>query len=156
MNTTPKPAKIVLIASGAVTFLFSFLPFFDPDFGSSENGWSGDAGTLFMATWPALFGLIIAGLTAAVVFGNVALPDRLLSFTWKQVNFVLAFTAVVIMVGYLLGGGFPDVGGVSKGIGFWLMLLGSIGLIVGAVMDLLDTDAGTAPGQTPRGSSTPF
>src|SRR5690606_6596102 len=70
MQNTPSPSRIVLMASGAVLFIFSFLAFvkgeeYDMNTGDvvdkSFNAWSGDAGTLFLATWPALFGLLIAG-----------------------------------------------------------------------------------------------
>ncbi|CAN5872629.1 hypothetical protein BH23ACT2_BH23ACT2_30250 [soil metagenome] len=148
MNTTPKPSQIVIMASGAVTFLFSFFAFFT-FFGESRNAWSGDAGTLFMATWPALFGLIAAGLAALGAFAadNVTLPDRVLTFTLAQVTFVLAFTSFVIMFGYLLGGGAGD--GAGKGFGFILMLLGSVGLLVGAVMELLGVgENATSSGQS--------
>ena len=64
---------------------------------------------------------------AATIFGNVRLPEPILSFNWRQIHFILAFTALVIAVGYLL----VDTGGVDKGIGFWFDLLGAIGLIVG-------------------------
>lgn len=161
MNTTPKPSQIVLMASGAVTLVFSFLAFYKVDYGfgsdsESFNAWSGDAGTLFLATWPALFGLAIGGLVAATVFGNVSLPERILTFSWKQIYFVLAFAGFIIMLGYLLGGGAPD--GVDKGFGFYLMLLGSIGLLAGSVMELLDGDSATpnaGPG-TSGGAPNPF
>lgn len=160
MNTTPKPSQIVLMASGAVTLVFSFLAFYKLDYGfgggsKSFNAWSGDAGTLFLATWPALFGLAVGGLVAATVFGNVSLPERVLTFSWKQIYFILSFTGFIIMLGYLLGGGAGD--GVDKGIGFWFMLLGSIGLLVGSVMELLDGDSATpsSPG-TSGGAPNPF
>src|SRR5699024_8814602 len=118
-----KPSAIVLMASGAVTFLFSFLGF--GGFGSKTfNAWSGDAGTLFMATWPVLIGLAIGVLVALTTFADVKLPDRVLTFTWPQIYLALSFTAALIMVGYLLGGGAPD--GASKGFGFFLVLLGSL------------------------------
>lgn len=139
MNTSLKPSQIVLMASGAVTFLFSFFAFFKYEaFGEDMtwNAWSGEAGTLFLATWPAIFGVIIAGLVAAVAFGNVSLPDKVLTFSWPQIFFVLSLFSLIIMVGYLLGGGVGD-GGPDKGFGFIFMLLGSIGMTAGAVMELL-------------------
>ena len=161
MNTTPKTSQIVLMASGAVTLVFSFLAFFKINYGfgsgsKTYNAWSGDAGTLFLATWPALFGLIIGGLVAATVFGNVTLPERILTFSWKQIYFVLAFTGFIIMLGYLLGGGAPS--GVDKGFGFYLMLLGSIGLLAGSVMELLEGDTATSSSgpSTSGGAPNPF
>lgn len=159
MNASLKPSQIVLMASGAVTFLFSFFAFFKYE-DESWNAWSGDIGTMFMATWPALFGLIIAGLVAAVAFGNVSLPDKVLTFSWSQVYFILAAFSALIMVGYLLGGGIADFGGASadKGIGFIFMLLGSLGMVAGAVMELLGVgpqdpvgggSAGGSAGQPP-------
>ena len=160
MNTTPKTSHIVLMASGAVTLVFSFLAFFKAG-DESYNAWSGDVGTLFMATWPALFGLIIGGLVAATVFGNVSLPARVLTFSWAQIYFILSFAGFIIMLGYLLGGGIIDPGfgnGPDKGFGFYLMLLGSIGLLVGSVMELLEGDTATssaAPGNS-GGAPNPF
>lgn len=157
MNQTPKPSAIVLMASGAVTFLFSFFAFFKYSLGGfgskSFNAWSGDAGTLFMATWPALIGLAIAALVAARTFADVSLPERVITFTWPQIFLVLSFAGALIMIGYLLGGGAPD--GAGKGFGFFLMLLGSLGLVAGSVMELLEigdtgsTGGGAAPPQGP-------
>lgn len=162
MNASLKPSQIVLMASGAVTFLFSFFAFFKVEaFGTDESwsAWSGDAGTLFLATWPAIFGLAIAALVAATVFGNVQLPERVLTFTWEQIVFILAAFSALIMIGYLLGGGAGD--GVDKGFGFFLMLLGSLGLLAGAVMELLgvgpqEAVGGPGGGGNPNQPPSPF
>lgn len=151
MNPSPKPSHIVLMASGAVTFLFSFFAFFSWEDGRDEetfNAWDGDVGTMFMATWPALAGLAVAGLVAAVAFGNANLPDRILTFSIEQWYFILSLVGAVIMVGYLLGGGMPDLGELEpdKGFGFWLMLLGSLGLVAGSVMELLDVSPSSGGG----------
>lgn len=141
MNQTPKPSAIVLMASGAVTFLFSFFAFFKLSFGfgsTSFNAWSSDGGTLLIATWPAIFGLIIAGLVAASTFADFEVPE-ILTFTPRQLYVALAIPGLLIMLGYLIHDG-------SKGFGFWLMLLGSIGLVAGSIMELLDIGGDGASG----------
>ncbi len=148
MKTTPKPSQIVIMASGAVMFIFGFLPWYK--FASvSRNAWS--TGMFPLATAVPVFGLISGGVMAAAVFGNVQLPEPILSFTWRQIHFILAFTALVIAGGFLL----LDNGGFDKGAGFWLCLLGAIGLIVGTVMELLEGGA-AIPGRSSAGPNTPF
>lgn len=156
MKTTPKPSQIAMLAGGIIVFLFSFFNFVSsPISDDGFSGWSGDY--LFpLSAFPALFALIVAGTTAAVLFGNVSLPEPIVSFNWKQLNFILAFTALVILVGLLLST--PE--GVDLGIGLILSLLGGIGLLGGAVMELLGLEVGsTSTGgstQAPGGPSTPF
>lgn len=132
-----KPSQIVIMASGAVLFLFSFFEFIGGD-----NGWS-DFGLL---TFPALFGLIAAGAVAAVAFGNVKLPEPILTFSVNQILLVLGVTAFLILFGVVIG--LPG----DKGIGLYLSLLGSIGLIAGTAMEQLDP-SGNRVGQA--GPSTP-
>lgn len=132
-----KPSQIVIMASGAVLFLFSFFEFIEGD-----NGWS-DFG---LVTFPALFGLIAAGAVAAAAFGNVKLPEPILTFSVNQLLLILGVTAFLILFGIVIG--FPG----DKAIGLYLSLLGSIGLIAGTVMEQLDP-AGNRVG--PAGPSTP-
>jgi hypothetical protein len=83
---------------------------------------------------------------ALAKFANVNFPDRILGFSWPQIHLALGIFAVLLGIGYLL----TDVGGLDKGIGLWLALLASIGLVVGAVLlnneeGDRSTSAGTAP-----------
>lgn len=119
-----------------------------------------------LSIWPALLALVVAGATAATAFANVKLPDNVLSFTTKQLLGALSLIAFLIMFGILIGGaeGLYETGGSSPeddewlqlgfrwGIGFWLMLAGTAGLVVGSVMDLKDESSspvGASPNQPP-------
>ena len=154
MKTQPKPGQIVLMASGAVMLIFSFFAFLKVSnpFGGGDitrNAWSSDAG-FPLSWWPVLFGVAIAVLVALTVFANVNLPTNILGFTWRQIYFVLAFASFVILFGFLL----TDFGGFDKGIGFWFMLLASIGLLVGSVLELQDSTTDAGPSR--QGPATPF
>lgn len=145
MNTTPKPGQIAILAGGAVLLIFSFFTWFSfgsGQFSSSDNAWS-DFG---LFTWPAFFGVIAAGTLAARLFGNVELPEPIVSFSWPQIYAILGFTSVLITFGAVIS---IDL---DTGIGLWFSLLGAIALLVGAVMELLDTSTGSgpsSPGSTP-------
>lgn len=149
MNSTLKPSQIAMLAGGAVTLLFSFFAFISVDgFGDDVtfSAWSTDANLFPLATWPALFGLVIAGATAAALFGNVKLPDNILGFSWAQWTFILSFASMVIMVGWLFANE-------NKGFGYWLMLLGTLAYTAGSVMELLGIEPGSTSNDPP--SSTP-
>ena len=153
MKNQPKPGQIVLMASGAVMLIFSFFAFVSLNaFGASKDfsAWSGDA-FFPLSWWPVLFGVIIAGVVAVGVFADVKLPSEVLTFNWKQIYFVLAFTSFVILVSFLL---FDFSNSFDRGIGYWFMLLASIGLIVGSVMELMDKSS--TSGQSGQGPATPF
>jgi hypothetical protein len=151
MKNQPKPGQIVLMASGVLMLIFSFFNFYDIDLGGfgskTAKVWSSDGG-FPLSWWPVLFGVAIAVLVALTVFANISLPSDILGFTWKQIYFILAFTSFFILLGFALA----DSSG--KGIGLWLMFIASIGLIVGAVMELLDKSTTTGPSR--QGPATPF
>lgn len=160
MKTTPKPSQIAMMAGGVVALIFSFFRFvaISNPFGgdATASAWSTDANLFPLATWPAIFGVIVAGTTAAILFADLKLPEPVLTFNWKQINFILSFAAVVIMIGYLFANA-------NKGIGYWFMLLGVLAYTAGSVMELLGIEVGNSstpdpnqPNQNPGGPSTPF
>lgn len=127
------PAAIVILAGGVVVLLGSFLDFYEFSFGPLSEGfsaWSGDA--FFPVTIiPVLCGVAMAAHIALTAFAaNVNLPERVLGIGWNQIHLALGFQATIMMLAFLV----QDKGGFDIAIGFWLMLLGSIALIVGAVM----------------------
>lgn len=142
MNNKPTIAEIVIMASGAVALIFSFFPWFGNDF-VDINAWDTDA-FFPLTTYVPLIGLIMAGVIALARFANTNLPARVLDFTWAQLHLALAFFAVLITVGFLIAGD-------GLKFGFYLCLLASIGLLVGAVMLRQEAGHGTAtgPGTTP-------
>lgn len=155
MKTTPKPSQIAILVGGLVVFIFSFLNFFKSSFGDQgRNAWSGDV--LFpLSAFPALIALIVVGLTAAVLFAEVNLPDPVLSFNWRQINFILAFTIVLVLFGLLISA--PT--GLDVGVGLIISLLGGLALLAGTVMELLGIEVGDKTGsgnQAPGGPTTPF
>lgn len=157
MKTTPRPGQIAILAGGAVCFIFSFFGWFDNDY-KTGSAWTGPGdsskfGLSPLTIWPALLGLIAAGVLAAKLFGNVNLPDRILGLEWKALNVVLAFPGLLIMLSILI----MDVGELDKGIGIWLSLLGAIALFAGAIMELsADEGAGTGGGGGSAAPPSPF
>jgi len=118
----------VIIAAGAVTVIGAFLPFWEVPLVGTTNAWGR---LLFpIATLMPIFGLVMAVQIAAARFGNVQFPDRVLGFTWPQVHVALGSFAALLAVCYLVS----DKGIMSFGIGYWIVLLGCLGLATGAVM----------------------
>jgi hypothetical protein len=140
VDKSPTPGEIVIMASGAVALIFSFFDFYDNVFGGGVSAWSS---SLFpLATYIAIIGVIMAAQVALTKFANVSLPDRVLGFTWPQLHIALGFFTVLIAVGFLIVDLGPD-----KAIGFWISLIASIGLLVGAI--LLSKERSGAPGTPP-------
>ena len=138
MADSPSTPEIVIMASGGVALLGSFLPFIDAG-PFDASAWSD--GLLPIATYVALFGVIQALAVALPRFARTKLPRDVAGFTLPQVHLVLGFFSALIMVGYLI---LND----AKGIGFWLMFLAAAGLLVGAVLlqrDGARPGTGTAP-----------
>ena len=140
MDNKPTTAEIVVMASGAAAFIGSFLHFY-----GGASAW--DAG---MPWWLiGVFGLLLAGSVAAKRFGNVNLGDGAGGFSWITIDLMLAFYCAMLMVATLIEGS----GGLDWGIGFWIMTIGSIGLLVGTVM--LSREPATAGGAPRAGGPGP-
>jgi hypothetical protein len=139
MNNKLSPANIVILASGAVTLVFSFLHFY-----GDESGFIGKGFLFPISTLVALCGTAMAVVVVLKAFTSVSLPEKVLGFAWVQVHLILALFSLLIMIGYLIGNT-PD-----KQVGFYFMLLGSIGLMAGAVLLMKEAAAvGHASSGTP-------
>jgi len=120
--------NLVILISGAVMLIASFLPFTETG-SHSSSAWG--KYYFLIATIPALLGIAMAVQVALVAYApQVKLPEKVLGFTWTQVHLVGGFQATIMMVAFLL----QDTGGLGKGIGLYLMLLAAIGSLTGAVL----------------------
>jgi hypothetical protein len=120
-------ADLIMGAGGIITFIFSFLAFYK--YGdTSINAWD-DQGAAFASTLPAILGLAMA-VWIALEMAGVSLPEEVLTYNRAQLKGTWGIAAGGIMLSWLSTD--PD-----KGAGFWLMLVGSLAMAVGAVMALL-------------------
>ncbi len=134
------PGKLVVIISGLLMFLFSFAAWLKVSDDLKFSAWTTEYGLFPLSLYPPLFGLAAAVIAALLLFAPSALPKRVWQFTWEQILLVLAVFCLLITLGYLImskdfGGG----GGLDLGLGYWINLLGSIGLVVGAVLLIIES-----------------
>jgi hypothetical protein len=134
-NKQPTPGEITIMVAGAVMLIFSFFDF--GRFVSKESAWG--SGLFPIATLIPIYGVLMALQIAVTKFGNVNLPDRVAGFTWEQVHLLLGAFALLMSLGWIVSG-LDD-----KGIGLWVLFLGSIGLVVGAVMLQRERNTGALP-----------
>ena len=118
--------EMVIVGAGAVSVLFSFLPWYgDP---LDRSAWG--SGLFPLATLVPILGLVMLAQVLIDKLSGATLPTRLGDFTWEQIHLVAAVGAAVIVFCFLL----QDRGGVDLGIGFYFNLLAVAGLVAGAVM----------------------
>jgi hypothetical protein len=128
---SPTPGEIIIMVSGGVALIFSFFDFYSVDTAFGGNGISAWSSGLFpVATLMVIFVTVMALQIALTKFANVSLPERVAGLTWEQVHLVLGFFAALYAIAYLL----VSKGSADFGIGFWFVLIGCIGALVGAVM----------------------
>jgi len=139
VNNNVSVPQIIIMAAGGAMLIGSFLPFL-----SDDSAWA--AGALPIVTLAALLGIAMAVVIALQAFANVKLPERVLTLSWTQIHLALAVYAAVLMLSWLT---FKFPGSVDRGIGFWLMFLGAIGLVVGAVMLRNEAPATGGPAAPP-------
>lgn len=132
MEKNPTPGEIVLMAGAAVTLLFSFFPFYKLEVGDFTDNTSAWGSGLFpTATLIPIFAVIAGVLVALVRFGNVRYRgNAFLGIPWNTLLLVLTFFSALLAVSYLI----QDRGGLSFGFGFWLVLIGAVGSLVGAIV----------------------
>ena len=139
----------VIVGSGLLLFICSFLPWFKLDFlGESitANGW--DVG-FFWAGIPALLGLAAAGVVLADKLADVDLPD--LPISWGQAFLIAGGVSAVIVVLKLLIG--EDI--VDRAWGLFLATLAALGFAGGGWMKFQEAGGTSSTGDTSTGSA-PF
>lgn len=145
-------ADLVAAAGALITLIFSFLAFLEAG-DESFSAWNTDFKG-FSAAIPALLALALL-VVVGLGFANVALPDRVLTFTPDQIKATWGIAAAGIVISFIAAG--PD--GVDKGIGFWFMLIGTLAMAAGTVMKLLGKGTSTVAVPTasaPSSSTDPY
>jgi hypothetical protein len=149
MKRQPTVADIVMVAGGVVTFIFSFLHFV-----ADVNAWSSDGFGLFpVTTLIAVVGLAMAVFVALEIFAGFTLPT-FLTFNYKQIYVTWGIFNGGLMLCYLI----MDKHGADTGAGLYLMLIGSLAMAVGSILNILglatqtvNMPAGTATSATGAG-----
>ena len=138
MKRQPTVAEIVMFVGGLVTLIFSFLDFFE-----GENAWS--SGLFPVTTIIAVLGLAMAVFVALELLAGFQLPT-FLTFTYKQMYVTWGIVAAVFMLAWLILDTPAD-----KKAGLYLMLIGSLAMAVGSILNILGI--ATQPVAMPTGSS---
>ena len=147
--TTPTPGEITILVSGAVGLIFSFFHFYtSPSIviaghsvgGGGVSAWS--SGLFPVATIIPISLAVMAVVVALTRFADVSMPPRVAGFTWTQIHLALGFFAALYALAWLV----KDKGGADFGIGFWFILLASIGAFISAILLVREqqTSAGRA------------
>jgi hypothetical protein len=130
----PTTGEIVAMVGAAVVLIGSFMPVYkveEQGFDESWSAWS-NAWSLFpLLTLCVIFAVAIGVIIALTRFGNVNLPERVWIFTMNQLGIVLSLLIAVTALFYVI----RDMGGgIDKGIGGWLIVLGAAALAAGEIM----------------------
>jgi hypothetical protein len=131
VEKNPTPGEIVVMAGAGVCFLFSFFPFYSGNLGLHNlSAWG--SGLFPVATLIVIFAVAAGVLVALVRFANVHYPSGgVLGFGWNTLLLTLTFFSAILAVAYLI----VDRGAAyNLGFGFWLVLIGAVGSLVGAVL----------------------
>jgi hypothetical protein len=115
------PGEWIIMGAGAVMLIGSFL-----DFAGHTSAWG--TGTFPIVTLIVIYGVLMGAQIAMVKFAGASFPERIAGFSWEQIHLAFGVFALMMSLGWLISG-IPH-----KGAGFWLLFLGSIALVVGAVM----------------------
>lgn len=146
MNIKLTPGQIVVLASAFVTLIGSFLPFYDEQ-GFDPSAWGGGVfpvGTLIM-----LFA-VAAGILVAIAAFTDAKISNVLTFNLNQLVIALTFFATVLAFAFLILSYGGDLIDVDKGVGFFLLFVGAIGSLVGALMiQFMPAPGGSPPAPPP-------
>jgi hypothetical protein len=156
LSRKPTFGQAVVMITGALLFVWGFLPWYS-DAGGSANAWSTETipGLLLTATWVPLLSLAIVIFTAIKVFAD-GFPDKILGFTWAQLSMVVGLFDVLISLGFLVANRqLGNLGSLSLGVGLILSFITSLVMLAGAVLDHLGMGAEVFHRLRPEGLRPP-
>jgi hypothetical protein len=138
VEKNPTPGEIVVMAGAGVALIFSFLPFYSTEFGNFSDDTSAWGSGLFpVATLIPIFAVIAGVLVALVRFANVHYPPGgFLGFNWSTLLLALTFFSAILAVAFLVN---DRPVGTDLGFGFWLVLIGAVGALVGSILIMNET-----------------
>jgi hypothetical protein len=126
------------MAGAGVALLFSFFPFYKVEVGDfSDNTSAWGSGLFPLATLIPIFAVIAGVLVALVRFANVRYPAAgFMGFSWNSLILALTFFSAVVAVAFLL---VDRAVATDLGFGYWFVLIGAVGSLVGAVIMMNET-----------------
>ena len=138
MEKNPTPGEIVVMAGAAVALLFSFFPFYKVEvLDTTDNTSAWGSGLFPVATLIPIFAVIAGVLVALVRFANVQYPPGgFLGFGYGSLILALTFFAAVVAVAFLI---VDRSAATSFGFGYWFVLIGAVGSLVGAILMMNET-----------------
>jgi hypothetical protein len=137
---TPSPGEIVIMSGGALALIFSFFDFVGIPGGGGISAWGK---TNFpVVTLMVIFVVVMAAQIALTRFAGVNLPEQVAGFSWVQIHLALGFFAALDALAFLV----RSNGGYDRKIGFWMILVGSIGAFVGAILLQKERAGGASSG----------
>jgi hypothetical protein len=139
-------SDIVILVSGVVLLIASFLPWIDwgsrnlgpfaqqlQQLGLSldiptgkDNAWDHFPGFLY----PAIAGTLAAIYVVLTKLAGTRMGDNVAGFSWTQIHLLLGAWAVLSALAVAL----EDFSGADKSVGLWLSLGAAVGLLAGAVL----------------------
>jgi hypothetical protein len=138
VDKNPTPGEIVVMAGAGVALVFSFFPFYKVEVGDfSDNTSAWGSGLFPLATLIPIFAVIAGVLVALVRFANVRYPAAgFMGFSWNSLILALTFFSAVVAVAFLL---VDRAVATDLGFGYWFVLIGAVGSLVGAVIMMNET-----------------
>ncbi|MGQ0802580.1 MAG: hypothetical protein ACT4PI_01765 [Actinomycetota bacterium] len=141
MDNKITPGEIAVLAGAAVCLIFSFLPFYKIDVGFGDDitrsAWG--EGLFPVSTLIVVFAVAAGAIVALTKFANMNIGN-VLGFGYSQLLIALSFFAAILALAFLI----VDKDPADLGFGYFLVLIGSIGTLVGSI--LMMNEAGGAPG----------
>ncbi len=141
-------SEILGFVAAAVLFVSLFLPWFVTDPGNPNSTIEGERGTFnAFRTFTSLDWLLVAACSAPFILGYITMRRHELSWRPGEVTAIVGITAFVLVFCWGFIFNVEDVNGtVSKQIGYFVALLGTVGIAASGFVRQLEGTRKKPPG----------